>query len=78
MDKYTIITMIAIIAIVIPFATSAINIIGAEQLQYRWDSPGMFSFFKLTTDGKLEFCNTMPFWTSFEKFKATMYYSNFK
>ncbi len=74
MDKYTIITIIAIIAIITPFAISAVNIIGAEQLQYRWDSPGMFSFFKLSTDGKLEFCNTIPFWTNFDEFKVIMYY----
>lgn len=74
MDKHTVITIAAIIIIVIPFAISAANIIGAEQVQYRWDSPGMFSFFKMSTDGKLEFCNTLPFWISFEKFETMAYY----
>ena len=74
MDRYTVITAAAIIIIIVPFAISAINITSAEQLQYRWDSPGMFSFFKMSTDGKLEFCNTMPFWADIERFDVIMYY----
>ena len=74
MDRYTAITIAACIVITVPFAISAVNIIGADQIQYRWDSPGMFSFFKMSTDGTLEFCNTMPFWLNFERFEATMYY----
>lgn len=74
MDRHTAITAAAIIIIVVPFAMSAINITSAEQLQYRWDSPGIFSFFKMSTDGKLEFCNVIPFWASFERFDVIMYY----
>lgn len=74
MDKYSIITISAIIVIIVPFAVSAANIIGAEQMQYRWNSPGLFSFFKMSTNGSLEFCNTLPFWISIDRFDITTYY----
>ena len=74
MDKYTIITISAIIVIAIPFAISTMNIIGSEQVQYRWNAPGSFSFFKMSTNGSLEFCNTLPFWTSIDKFDIIMHY----
>lgn len=74
MDKHAIITAVAIAVIATPLAVSAANIAGAEQMQYRWDSPGMFSFFKMATGGSLEFCNTVPFWTSIERFEVTVYY----
>lgn len=73
-NRYTAITISAIIVIIAPFAVSAANIAGAEQVRYRWDSPGMFSFFKLSNGGSLEVCNTLPFWTSFESLEITAYY----
>lgn len=76
MDRYTAISIAAAAAIAAPFAVSGADIVGAEQMQYRWDSPGMFSFFKMATDGSLEFCNTLPFWASFESMDITMYYQN--
>lgn len=74
MDKHTAITVAAAVVIAVPFAISGANIAGADQTQYRWDSPGMFSYFKMSTDGSLEFCNTLPFWTSFEKFDIILHY----
>ena len=50
MNKHTIITSIAIIVIVIPFAYSASSIVGVQQLEYRWDNPGEFSFFAESSD----------------------------
>ena len=74
MNKYSIITAVAIAAIVIPFAYSAMSIIGTQQLEYRWNSPGDFSFFTMSNHGSMEFCNTMPFWTSFQKFEVGTFY----
>ncbi len=74
MNKHSIITTIAIIIIVIPFAYSALSIVGAQQLEYRWDSPGEFTFFTMLNQGEMEFCNTMPFWTSFQKFEIAAFY----
>ncbi|QLH07300.1 thr operon leader peptide [Nitrosopumilus ureiphilus] len=76
MNKHSIITGIAIIVIVIPFAVSGLNIIGAQTLEYRWSSPGEFSFFTMSNHGEVEFCNTIPFWTSFQKFEAITFYDS--
>ena len=74
MNKYTIITIIAIIIIVIPFAYSGLSIIGVQQLEYRWSGPGDFTFFTMSNHGEVEFCNTIPFWTSFQKFEVGTFY----
>ena len=39
MNKHSIITIIAIIVIISPFAYSASSIVGVQQLEYRWDNP---------------------------------------
>jgi len=76
MNKHSIITAIAIIIIVIPFAYSGLSIVGAQQLEYRWDSPGEFTFFTMLNHGEMEFCNTMPFWTSLQKFEIAAFYQS--
>ena len=74
MNKHTIITSIAIIIIVIPFAYSASSIVGVQQLEYRWDNPGEFSFFSMLNNGEVEFCNANPFWVGFERFEVSTFY----
>ena len=74
MNKHTVITVVAIIAIVIPFAFSGMNIYAAEQIQYRWNDPGKFSFFELMNNGRIELCNTQSYPTNFEIFEITIYY----
>ncbi|MBC8516614.1 MAG: thr operon leader peptide [Nitrosopumilus sp.] len=74
MNKHSIITIIAIIVIIAPFAYSGMSIFGMQQLEYRWDNPGRFSFFTMSNHGNVEFCNAMPFWISFEKLQVTTYY----
>jgi len=76
MNKHSIITAIAIVIIVIPFAHYASSIVGAQQLEYRWDNPGEFTFFTMLNQGEMEFCNTMPFWTSFQKFEIATFYQS--
>lgn len=73
MNKYSIITVVAIIAIIIPFAYSILNIHAAEQMRYRWNDD-RFSYFALSNNGDVEFCNTLPYWTSFKKFEITVFY----
>ena len=75
MNKYSVITGIAIAVIVIPFLYSGMSILGAQQLEYRWYSPGEFSYFTTSNPGKMEFCNTLPFWISFQEFKISPYYT---
>jgi len=67
MNKHTIITTIAIIVIITPIVYSGLSIIGVQQLEYRWDNPGEFNFFAMLNEGEMEFCNTMPFWITFQK-----------
>jgi len=76
MNKHSIITAIAIVVIVIPFAYSALSIVGAQQLEYRWDNPGEFTFFTMLNQGEMEFCNTIPFWTTFQKFEISLFYQS--
>ncbi len=76
MNKYSIITAIAIVVIVIPFAHSGLSIVGVQQLEYRWDNPGEFTFFTMLNQGEMELCNTMPFWTSFQKFEIATFYQS--
>jgi hypothetical protein len=75
MNKHSIITVVAIIVIIIPFAYSGLNILGAQQLEYRWSNPGDFSFFTMSNHGEIEFCNPIPFWTSFQKLDITVFYN---
>lgn len=58
MNKYTKISVIAIILIIIPFAYSFLNIYGAQQLQYKWNDENQFSYFELSNNGSVEFCNS--------------------
>ena len=74
MNKHSIITVIAIIIIVSPFVYSGWSIVGVEQLEYRWDNPGQFSFFTMSNHGVIEFCNSLPFWISFEGLQITPYF----
>ena len=76
MNKYSIITIIAIIIIVIPFAYSGLNVIGANQLEYKWNGSEEFSFFAMSNNGDIEFCNPMPFSTSFQKFEIGAFYDS--
>ena len=76
MNKHSIITAIAIIVIVTPFAYSGLSIVGAQQLEYRWDNPGEFTFFTMLNQGEMEFCNTMPFWITFQKFEISTFYQS--
>ena len=74
MNKYSVITFIAIIIIITPFAYSGLNIIGANQLEYKWNGIEEFSFFAMSNSGDIEFCNPMTFSTSFQKFQITTFY----
>ena len=74
MNKHTIITITAIVIIVATLAYSLSNVFVVQQLEYRWHSPGNFSFFTMSNHGEVEFCNTMPIWTSFQKFEIGTFY----
>ncbi|QLH03281.1 thr operon leader peptide [Nitrosopumilus cobalaminigenes] len=74
MNKHSIITIIAIIVIITPFAYSGLSIFGMQQLEYRWNNPGQFTFFTMSNHGDVELCNPMPFWISFENLQIITFY----
>jgi len=74
MNKYSKISIIAIILIIIPFAYSILNIYGAQQLHYKWNEQNKFNYFELSNGGNVEFCNSMPYWMSFKKFEIVAFY----
>jgi hypothetical protein len=74
MNKHSKITLVAIIAIIIPFAYSALNIYAAEHLQFRWGDQNRFNYFSLSNNGNVEFCNALPYWASFQKFEISTFY----
>lgn len=74
MNKYSIITAIAIVVIVLPFMYSGLSIFGVQQMEYRWNGPGQFSFFAMSNHGEMEFCNTMPFWIGFQSMEVGAFY----
>ena len=76
MNKHSIISLVAIIIITIPIVYSISNVVGAQQLEYRWDNPGEFSFFTMLNGGGIEFCNTVPFWMDLQKFEVSTFYQS--
>lgn len=74
MNKHTVISVIAIIAIIIPFVYSAMNIYSAEQIKFRWSPPEKFSYFELSNNGSLEFCNSSPLPVNFKSVQITPFY----
>ena len=74
MNKYSIIVFAAIIVIIIPFVYSGLNIIGVNQLEYKWNGSEEFSFFSMSNNGNVEFCNPTAFSTTFDKFQITSFY----
>ncbi len=76
MNRYTAITIISIAAIIVPITHSGLSVVGAQQMEYRWNGPGEFNYFAMFNDGKMEFCNAMPFWTTFQKFEISSFYQS--
>lgn len=74
MNRHTVITGIAIAVIAAPFVYSGMNIYAAEQLQYRWNDPEKFSFFAMSNNGDVEFCNTTPMWADVKSFRVDLFY----
>ena len=76
MNRHTVIAIIAIIVIIIPVVYSISNILGIHQTQYRWHGPDDFTFFAMSNHGEIEFCNTIPLWSSFQKFEISAFYDS--
>ncbi len=75
MNKYSIITTIAIIVIILPILYGVWSIYSVEKLQI--GSPNSdFSYFDMSNYEKIEICNPLPFFVSFNGLKIESYYQN--
>ena len=75
MNKYSIITIIAIIVIVIPVLYSIWGIYSVERLQLGTPN-SEFRFFESSNYEKIEMCNPLPFFVSFNGLRIETYYTN--
>jgi len=75
MNKYSIITIIAIILIIIPISYGLWGIYSVEQLQLRTPDDE-FSYFDMSNYEQIEVCNSMPFFVSFNGLQIMTYYQN--
>ena len=74
MNKYSIITTIAIIVIIIPVLYGVWNIYSVEQLQLVTTNTE-FSYFEMSNYEKIQICNPMPFFVSFNGLTIATYYT---
>ena len=74
MNKYSLITSVAIIVIIIPVLYGVWNIYSVEQLQFR-TSNIEFSYFDMANYETIQICNPMPFFVSFNGFSIATYYA---
>ena len=74
MNKYSVITAIAIIVIIIPIFYGVWNIYSVEQLQL--GTPNVeFSYFEMSNYEKIQVCNPAPFFVSFNGLTIATYYT---
>jgi hypothetical protein len=75
MNKYSLITAIAIVVIITPILYGLWGIYSVEQLQMR-TSDSEFSYFEMTNYEKIEICNPLPFFVSFNGIEIQVYYTD--
>ena len=75
MNKYSVITAIAIIVIIIPILYGVWGIYSVEKLQIGTPD-SKFSYFDMSNYEKIEICNSLPFFVSFNGLKIEFYYQN--
>jgi len=73
MNKYSVITIIAIIAIALPIGYGIWNVYSVEQLQLRTSSD-RFSYFDMSNYERIKVCNPTPFFVSFNAIEIDIYY----
>ncbi len=73
MNKYSIITVVAIIVIVIPVLYGIWNIVSVDQIEFRTNED-TFRYFEMARNEKIELCNPNPFFVSFNGLRIDTYY----
>jgi hypothetical protein len=74
MNKYSVITAIAIIVIIIPVLYGVWSIFSVEQIQFRTPYEE-FSYFEMSSNEEIQICNPMPFFVSFSGVKIEIIYT---
>lgn len=75
MNRYSLISVIAIIVIIIPIIYGVWSIYSVEQLQF--GTPNIeFSYFEMSNYEKIQICNPLPFFVSFNGLTLATYYLN--
>ena len=74
MNKYSIITAIAIIVIVIPVLYGVWSVFSVEQIQLRTPNEE-FSYFEMSSNEEIQICNPMPFFVSFNGVQIETFYT---
>ena len=74
-DKYTIITIAAIIVIVVPFAYSGMNIFAAQNMDFSWTEEE-FRYFELTNNKDILVCNRTPIPVNVEQIRFSIFFEN--
>ena len=74
MNKYSIITAIAIIVIIIPVLYGVWSVFSAEQIQLRTPNEE-FSYFEMSSNEEIQICNPMPFYVSFNGVQIETFYT---
>lgn len=74
MNKYSIITAVAIIVIIIPILYGVWAIFSVEQIQLRTPNEE-FSYFEMANKEEIQICNPMPFFVSFNGMKIETFYT---
>jgi len=75
MNKYSIITTIAIIVIITPILYGVWSVYSVEELQLRTPN-SQFSYFDMSNYEEIEICNPMPFFVGFNGLNIESYYQN--
>lgn len=76
MNKHTLIVIIASIVIVGAVGYSGWNVFAVENLKIASVERGNFSYFDLMNDGKIEICNSLPFFVTLDGFEIGIFYNN--
>jgi hypothetical protein len=74
MNKYSIITAVAIIVIIIPVLYGVWSIFSVEQIQLRTPNEE-FSYFEMASNEEIQICNPMPFFVSFNAIRIETFYT---
>jgi len=73
-DKYTVITIAAIITIIAPLAYSGLNILAAQNIKFGWADEENFSLFEFSNNGDILVCNSSPLPLYFKEIRFAMFF----